>query len=425
MNLRSLAAALWRRRLLALLVLAVELGALFAWLGLAPRRYTAVATVAATPQQTLAASSVNFDQLLGTLAKVVDSRPLLDVVAGALPVHRSESTLENEVSGSVVSGTVLIQISAVDASPQVAADIANAIAAQLPRFDPSGGYFTFVDTERAVAPPSYSSPQVPIIVLAGVVVGIVLAIVAAVARDRTARTVENAEETAAATGAAVLGLIPRPTGLRSLPAADAASAEFAPLRALRVALEFASSEQPTRTLVVTSVGPDPWGGWLEANLAVSLAEVGHRVLLVDADRGARRRHEVLDGAGAPGFYDMLSGSATLDAVAIAGPVENVTILPVGHADVAAPSLLEMRFHRLLDEIDEKYDVILIHAAPTTESDDARIMAIDGAALLSVPYRRARQRSVEQAAEELRQFRVRVMGAVLVGVRGGRLMRRGR
>ena len=422
MNLRSFGAALWRRRAVGLLVLAVELAALFAWLAVAPRRYTAVATVAAPPQQTLASSSVNFDQLLGTLAKVVGSRPLLQQVAGALPVRRSVRTLQDEVSGSVVTGTVLVQISVVDGSPSAAAQIANAVAAALPQFDPSGGYFTFVDTERATPPASYSAPQVPIIVLAGVVVGLVLAIVAAVVRDRVARTVETPEELAEATGAAVLGVIPRPAGIRSLPAGEPGSAQFASLRAMRVALEFASSDEPTRVLVVSSVGPDPWGGWLEANLAVALADVGHRVLLIDANRTARRRHEVLDGAGAPGFYDMLSGVAALDAVAIEGPVENVTVVPVGHADDAAPSLLEMRFHRLLDDIDEKYDVVLIHAAPTTESDDARIMAIDGAALLAVPHRRSRRRTVERAAAELRQFRIRVAGAALVGVRRPRWRR---
>lgn len=419
MNPRSFGAALWRRRVLALTVLAVELIALFSWLALAPRRYTAVATVAASPQQTLASSSVDFDQLLGTLAKVVDSRPLLDQVAAGLPAHRSVQTLLDEVSGSVVTGTVLIQISVVDESPSVAARIANGVADALPRYDPSAGYFTFVNTDRATPPPSYSSPQVSIILLAGVVVGIVLAVAIAVVRDRVLRAVETPEEVAAATGAAVLGAIPRPIGLRSLPATDPGSPQFAALRAMRVALEFASSAEPTRVLVVSSVGPDPWGGWLEANLAVALGEVGYRVLVIDANRNARRRHEVLDGAGAPGFYDMLSGTATLDAVAIAGPVESVTVVPVGHPDVAAPSLLEMRFTDLIRQIDEKYDVVLIHAAPATESDDARIMAIDGAALLAVPFGRTHRSTVERAAAELRQFRIRVAGAALVGVRGKR------
>lgn len=419
MNLRSLGAMLWRRRLLAVIVLAVELAALFSWLAAAPRSYTAVATVAASPQQSLASSSANYDELLGTLAHVVSSRPVLQDVAGALPVRRTVKQLQNEVSGSVVSGTVLVQISVVDKSPAAAADIANGVADALPLHDPSGGYFSFVNTQRAQVPTAYTSPNVPISLLAGIVLGLVLAVVAAVVRDRAARTVETPQEVTAATGVGVLGMVPRPISLKSLPAAAARGLQFDALRGLRVALEFASSEHPTRTLIVTSAGADPWGGWLEVNLAVALAEVGHRVLLIDADRGARHRHEVLDAAGAPGMYDMLSGTATMDAVAIAGPVENVTIIPVGHADVAAPTLLEMRFRRLLDEIDEKYDVVLIHAAPATESDDARIMAIDGGVLLAVPYRRVKQHALEQVSTELQEFRIRTLGAVLVGTRARR------
>jgi Mrp family chromosome partitioning ATPase len=140
------------------------------------------------------------------------------------------------------------------------------------------------------------------------------------------------------------------------------------------------------------------------------------VLLVDTVRDERHRHPVLDAPGAPGFYDMLSGSATLDAAALAGPVDGVTVVPLGNADSAAPSLLEMRVRQLLDDIDEKYDVVLVRAAPLTESDDARIMAIGGGVLLSVPARKLKPRTLARVASELREIRIRVVGSVLLGTK---------
>jgi Mrp family chromosome partitioning ATPase/capsular polysaccharide biosynthesis protein len=422
MNLRTFAAVMWRRRLLALTVLVLELAAVLIGLSRAQRMYTSVATVAATPQATVPAAT-DVDELLATLARVASSGPVLADVSSALGGARSPAALAKEVSGSVIDGTSLVQVTVVDRDPRVAALAANAAAQALPERDPSRAYLSLVTTEPATESTSFSSPNVRIVLLAGIALGIALAIAAALVRDRLARTVETAEEIGELTGAGVLGVISRPGDPRSLPAVDGSSPQFEPLRGLRVALEFAGSEQPTRTLVVTGAAPDPWGGWLTVNLAAALADVGHRVLLIDTIRDERRRHPVLDAPELPGFYDMLSGSATLDAVALAGPVDGVTVVPLGNADSAAPSLLEMRVRRLLDDVDEKYDVILVHAAPLTDSDDARIMAIGGGVLLSVPARRIKPRTLARVAAELREIRIRVVGSVLVGTKPA--TRRGR
>jgi Mrp family chromosome partitioning ATPase len=231
--------------------------------------------------------------------------------------------------------------------------------------------------------------------------------------DRFARTVDTVDDAAHVAGVPVLGVLPRPDDIASVPSVVSDSREFGALRALRVALEFASREHPTRTLVVAAAGPNGWDGWLEVNLAVSLADVGHRVLLIDADRHHRQRHPALDLPDAPGFCDLLAGVVSLDAACVDSPVEGVSIVPLGNTELAAPSLLEMRFRSLVEEIDEKYDVVLLHAAPVTESDDARIMAIGGGLLLTVPVGRVKPTVLEQAAARLREVSIRVVGSVLL------------
>lgn len=418
-NVRTFAALLWRRK--AVMVLVVLLVGVTVAIGLASaeKQYTAVARVAATPPQGGPDSAANYVDLLGTLADVAESRPVLEEVSDAIG-DRSLKQLQERVRGSVVTGTVLIQVSVTDPSPVEAAQIANAVVAALPAHDPSAGSFVFNTTEPAAVPTSFTSPDIKVTVLAGALLAIAAAVAAAVVYDKVARTVESPEEAAGATGAGVLGVVTRPQDTAAVPATDPNSPEFASLRALRVALEFASSDNPTRTLVVAPVVGDPWSGWLEVNLAVALADVGHRVLLVDANRGDRRRHPVLDAPTAPGLYDLLAGVVTLEDAITPGPVDGVSVVPLGNPDLAAPSLLEMRFRRLLEDIDAKYDVILIHAAPVTESDDARVMAIDGGMLLTVPWGRVKRRVLERAAVELAEVRIRIVGAVLLGAR-----RRGR
>lgn len=426
-SLRSFAALLWRRRLIFTMVLVLVGATIAIGLTVVERTYTATARVAATPPPEQSQSPANYVDLLGTMADVAESRPVLLKVRDAVG-NRTLTQLRDSVTGSVVTGTVLIQVTVSDPDPVKAAQIANAVVEVLPEHDPTNGAFVFRTTEPAAVPISFTSPNIKVTLLAGVLLALGMATAAAMTYDRLARTVQTPEELVELGGTSVLGVVRRPEDPDGVPALVAESPEFASLRALRVALEFASSEHPTRTLVVSPVsGVDPWAGWLEVNLAVALAEVGHRVLLVDADRSDRPRHDLLRGygsVGGAGLYDLLAGSATLEQATLPGPVDGVTVVPLGNANLAAPSLLEMRFRQLLPEIDEKYDVILIHAASVSESDDARIMSIDGAMLVTVPVSRVKTRTLQSAIAHLRDIRVRVVGGVLIGVRPGKERLRG-
>ena len=415
-SLRAFGAVLWRRRMLMALVIVLVAGSTALGLALVEREYTATARVAVTPAQDAPAAAGEYVDLLGTVADVMASRPMLEEVADAVP-SRSVRDLQESVSGDVVAGTFLVQVSVSDADPVLAAQIANAVAQAIDDYDPTGGTLRFDTTAPAEVPRSFSSPNIEITVLAALALALALAIAVAVVYDRLTRTVETVEEVTNGTGIGVLGVIPQPQDPEAIAALDPDAAEFGSLRSLRVALEFASSDHPTRSLVVAGAATDPWSGWLEVNLAVALAEVGHRVLLLDAHRTDRHRHPVLEDGGDAGFYDMLAGSATFEEAIRSGPVDGVTVMPLGNAHLAAPSLLEMRFRQLLESIDGEYDVVIIHAPAVTDSDDARIMAIDGSLLLTLPSGRVSSELLLGAVEDLHEARTRVLGAVLLGGRG--------
>jgi len=418
---RALGALLWRRRWIVLLVFALVANAIAAGLVLADREYTASARIAATPQE-VATSPASYEDLLGTVADVAESRPVLEDVAERVS-GRSSDSLRDDVEGEVVPGTVIIQVSVTDTDPDRAAAIANEIVDLLPTHDPSSGSFDYEVTEHAVTPDEPSSPNVPVTFLAGLALGLVLAVAAAVVADRIFRTVTDPEEMGEVSDTAVLGVLPRPADPRGVPATDPMAEEFQAIRALRFAIEFASAEDPTRLLVVTSAsGSDPWPGWTEVNLASALAEVGHRVLVVNTNRDGDV-HPALEAPGEPGVYDVLAGEAELADAVRGGPTELVDVLPLGQTHLGAPSLLEMRFGALLEDTEDDYDVVIAHAAPVSTSEDARIMAIHGALLLTVPSGSVHPRFVRRAAEHLRGIRLRVLGSVLVGVRPARRPRR--
>lgn len=417
MNVHALAGVLWRRKWLALAVLVFEAAAVVLAITLAPKKYTATATIAAAPQPSLLQSTGNFEELENTLGQIVNSRAVLEDVASRLSEPRSVNELRDEVSGARVGGTVLVRITVSDRDPRAAAEIANAITEVLPLHDPSGGLFRFTNTDRANTPSTYSSPDVKVVALVGTLLGIVLAAGSALIRDSVARTVENAEQLRDATAAGVLGTVPRPSDLATLPAVDAETPNSTVFRALRVALEFAGSEESTHSLVIAAVVREDADAWLATNLAVALAQVHHRVLLIDGDLGAGEPHPALAVDGAPGLYDVLRRTVPLDDALRPGPAPGVTILPAGRcAGEPTANLIELHFHDLLVQVAPQFDVVLALARPVTESDDARVMAVGAGLLLVVPSRKVKLRTLRELSAGLRDVRIRLVGSILIDTR---------
>lgn len=418
---RSLLAALWRRRFLALLILLVELGAVAYWLTVSPRKYTATATMTVTPSSSLLSSSGNFDNLETTVGQIANSGSVLSDVSARLNGVRTVHTLRSEVTGNRVAGTVLVRITVVDVNPRIAAKVANSVAAVLPLHDPSGGMFLFTQSDSATVPATYSSPNTKVIGLAGAVLGLFLAAAAALLRDRTARTVESAEQLRASSGIEVLGDIPKLGSLSTVIDSERLDPVTMALRSLRVELDYASSDAPTGAIVIANAaGSGGQSAWLVVNLATSLARVDHRVLIIDGNFRGRRRHSALTEETSPGLYGVLRDECTFADAVRRGPQSGVDVLPAGMVpstgDRPAPgtaSLIELRFRAVVESAQGSYDAVLVLAPSPSESDDARVMAIGGSLLLAVATRSIREAKLRQLVTHLRSTRTRVLGAVFI------------
>jgi Mrp family chromosome partitioning ATPase len=416
-DVRELLAVLWRRKALFLVVLILELAATYGFLVTTPKKYTATATLAVSPKPSLINSPGNFATLQATVGQLAKSTDVLSGAMGRTTVRRPLKGLRENVSGSLVQGTVLVRIKVIDKVPADAARLADAVANELPLHDPSGGLFVYSQVESARIPDVPSSPKVKLILAIGVVLGVALATAAALLRDNATRRVDTAEDVQELTGASVLARVPRPRDASKVAALDADVGSAASFRALRIALEFVAARDPLPAIVVASAVRDDTEGWLAVNLAVSLAQVQHRVLLVDGNLLAPGRHPVLARPGGAGLIELLRGEDAKDAIQ-PGPVPGLYVLPAGSA-AGAPTaeLVETRFGEHMLGWVRDYDVVVVDAPAVTVSDDARIMAVVGAVLLAVPIGRVAPRTLREVSASLRAVSSRVAGAVLVGGAG--------
>ena len=186
-------------------------------------------------------------------------------------------------------------------------------------------------------------------------------------------------------------------------------------RTLRTNLEFFSLDEPIRTLVVTSPGPEEGKSTVLANLAVVLAQGGKRVILVDCDLRRPTQHDLFDLDNATGLTTMmLDEGAQSDPPLRETAVNDLWVLPAGPPPPNPAELLgSRRMQETIAALLKQADVLLFDAPPVLAVTDALVLVVqtDGA-LLVVKAGGTRREHVQRAKERLERVNARIVGAVL-------------
>ncbi|MEW6726183.1 MAG: CpsD/CapB family tyrosine-protein kinase [Bacillota bacterium] len=193
-------------------------------------------------------------------------------------------------------------------------------------------------------------------------------------------------------------------------------------RTLRTNLGFTSPDRALRLLLVTSSGPEEGKTTTVCNLAVVLAQAGHRVLLVDCDLRKPRVHHVFSLPNLRGFTNLLLQEIDLGEVLKPGPVDGLSILTSGPLPPNPAELLDsQRARALWPVLAGSFDYVLVDSPPVLAVADATILAtsMDGV-ILVIRAGITRIDAVQNAVEQLKRADARLIGTVLnrVSVQGG-------
>jgi polysaccharide biosynthesis transport protein len=191
-------------------------------------------------------------------------------------------------------------------------------------------------------------------------------------------------------------------------------------RALRTALLLSQAGRPPQVILVTSALPREGKTTAAANLAVTLAQLGDRTLLIDADlrKPGVGRLLNMNGGKYAGLSSYLAGVSSLDLVTVQHPaIPNLSAIPTGPLPPNPADLLSS--HKLADAIAElrtKFKFIVIDTPPVMAATDAVILSVqaDGV-LLVVRSGETPKEAFTRTRDLLVSVKCRLLGVVLNAV----------
>lgn len=185
-------------------------------------------------------------------------------------------------------------------------------------------------------------------------------------------------------------------------------------RTIRTNVLFSSAQEGSRSLVVTSTGPGEGKTMVASNLAISIAQVGQRVLFVDADMRRPRAHEIFEVPLEPGLSNLLVGNAKASEAVRKSTVPELWVLPAGRIPPNPAELVGSgRFYDFIASLQQHFSWVIIDSPPVMAVTDAAVVAHGTSGVLFVVGAEMTNRhAAKQALEYLNQARAHFVGAIL-------------
>lgn len=185
-------------------------------------------------------------------------------------------------------------------------------------------------------------------------------------------------------------------------------------RVLRTNIQYSSIDKPIKTILVTSSGPSEGKTTTIANTAITFAQSGSRVLLIDADLRKPRVHKVFNLSNKVGLSNLLATRGDYNDFVYNTDIPNLTILPCGTIPPNPSELLSsMAMKNFLADMSQVFDMVFIDAPPVGAVTDAAILAavVDGTVLVASSGIVASY-ALERAKELLDKVNANILGVVL-------------
>jgi polysaccharide biosynthesis transport protein len=358
-----------------------------------------VSTPASTLDISALATGSSFSQQrVKSYAQIINSPKTLEPVIQRLDLKMDAKTLSSMVTASAPLDTVLISLTITDTNPQRAAKIANAVADQ---FGITVGDLELhgigidspvkVSTVKdAIPADSPASPKKAINLALGLLLGFGLGIGIASLRKLLDNTMKNEDDLLGTPLLAAIGFDEIADEKPLVTQIGRYAARTEAFRTLRTNLQFLNPDAHPQVIVMTSALPNEGKTTSSINLALSLAQAGAKVILVEADLRRPKVPLYLEMSSmSEGLSDLISGPKKLTPQGIKAmlhPYES-TGLKVLLSGMIPPNPSELlsskKFEELIDMLRKQFEYVIIDCPPLLPVTDAAIVSAkaDGCVLI--------------------------------------------
>lgn len=186
-------------------------------------------------------------------------------------------------------------------------------------------------------------------------------------------------------------------------------------RTVRTSVFFSSTEEhPLKSIAFSSPGPQEGKTTTLCNLAITIAQNRHRVLIVDADMRKPRLHNVFKKNNEAGLSNFLANQAEFEGLVQTTEIDNIYLISGGpHPPNPSELLSSNKIKEFIEKAKEKFDFVLFDTPPIAVVTDAVIIskAVDGTIMVLQSGRTSR-RILPRIHQILKEAQARVVGALL-------------
>lgn len=269
-----------------------------------------------------------------------------------------------------------------------------------------------------------TSPRTLQNTLLGFAVGVMLAAGIAFLVEYLDDSLKSSDDVNRVLGLSTIGSVARfPKNTKSpLVVLDAPRAPYAEAyRNLRTNLQFSLAVDSSNALVVSSAEPGEGKTTTIANLAIAVAQMGKRVILVDTDLRRPSLHQLFRLSPEPGLTDLFLHNQTLAQVVRETSQPGLYLLPCGKIPPnPAEVIASVWMDQVIDALAKEYDLVLFDSSPILPVTDALLLAAKTKHLLWViAAGKTRSEPLRRAREALAQVDTKILGVVLNRMSVGR------
>ena len=259
------------------------------------------------------------------------------------------------------------------------------------------------------------SPNVPMNLALGAAVGLIFGAGIAFFLEHMDTSVKSLEDVERFLNVSVLAVIPRDVGVLHKQSGLSPDAEA--YRILRTNIEFNRKNPEDNAITVVSGGAGEGKSTTLVNLAYVCAQGGYTTLMIDAYLRRPRLHTFFDISNSVGLTNYLTTDLLLEDVILQTPVDNLYFMPSGILPADAAGILNSRrMSELIQDVKQRFDLVLIDSPPILGVSDASVLASEvDLTMIVVQHRKLPRNMLVRVKQAVENVGGQVVGVVLNNV----------